>query len=322
MATSIGVLTIFHGGTFERGLPIDYVNNAKSIFDVYEDKVNLEEIIKLVHALGYQDIGAKSIYFKSPLAKFEKLKSILHANCVAEIGKIITTSGEVEVYIDHNDMGPNSVEKLVGDAHRVGEVYNGSTNGVDIGNITHDIFENLDQGEKSVTTNEYSRHFEEEHSNHEEGDESNVDEEYMASPVGSDREDEEYVTVCNEVKLLQMRTTIVNGDKKSCEKEPINDQNGSEEQGEIQNLTSVQAIAEKERLRKERAAATSRRYKTLNIANIPIRGEASSSFTNHVLESQVLVDNNQYANSDASDEDETKRQGQNSDGPGWLYSDT
>ncbi|GKV13658.1 hypothetical protein SLEP1_g24645 [Rubroshorea leprosula] len=108
--------------------------------------------------------------------------------------KIITASGEVEVYIDHNDMGPNSVEKLLGDAHGVGEVYNGSINGVDIGNITQDIFENLDQGEKTVTADEYSRDFEEEHSNDEEGDESDVDEEYMASPVGSDREDEEYVT--------------------------------------------------------------------------------------------------------------------------------
>lgn len=83
----------------------------------------------------------------------------------------------------------------------------------------------------------------------------------------------------------------------------------------------MQAIAKKERLRKERVVTTSRRYKRLNIANIPIRGEASSFFTSHVLESQVLVDNNQHANSDASDEDETKRQGQNNDGLGWLYSD-
>ncbi|GKV50433.1 hypothetical protein SLEP1_g57136 [Rubroshorea leprosula] len=165
----------------------------------------------------------------------------------------------------------------------------------------------------------------------------------FACPVGTDRDDDECVVVFNKAKSLLISTWAVNLVEHKGEKQTVIEEYGGGQKQQvgigatsnpsIDALTSNPSIdaltsnpsskaatsnisnVDKERARKERAIALSRRYKTLNIAKVVVKGQATFTFTDHVLQSQLPVDNHQY--SDGKDKD---NEGRNSDDPGCLYS--
>ncbi|GKV35149.1 hypothetical protein SLEP1_g43453 [Rubroshorea leprosula] len=289
----------------------------------------------MVCGLGYENGVANSIYYKSPLLKLDELKSLIHLGCIDDIVSIIWKTCEAELYIDHDYGGQNSVDKLVGDVHGFGKGINEKIN-EDVGVITQDANEipapiehHSDFAAHAYTDDSINDSIDEEKAN-----ESELEDDF-ASPVGTDRDDEECVSVFNKVKSLLISTRVVNLVEHRGEKQTVIEEHGESEKQQVgtkatsnpsidaltfnpftEAATSNISNVDKERAGKERAAAFSRRYKTFNIAKVVVKCQATSTFTNHVLQSQLPIDNHQY-----SDEEDKDNEGRNSDDLGCLYLD-
>ncbi|GKV12729.1 hypothetical protein SLEP1_g23846 [Rubroshorea leprosula] len=289
----------------------------------------------MLRGLGYENVFANSIHYKSPLLKLDELKSLAHPGCIDDIVSIIWKTCEVELYIDHDSGGHNFVDKLVGDVHGFGKGINEIIN-EDAGAITQDANEIPAPIEhhSNFATHAYTDDSINDCTNEEKENESKLEDDF-ASPVGTNRDDEECVVVFNKAKSLLISTRVVNLVEHKGEKQRVIEEHGEGEKQQVgtgatynpsidaltfnpstEAATSNISNVDKERARKARAAALSRRYKTLYIAKVAVKGQATSTFTDHVLQSQLLIDNHQYF-----DEEDKDNEGRNSDDPSCLYLD-